>query len=649
MGKKILLVFLLCIINFSILAQTETERNRISETYDLEYINKLKEDINQAFLQREIKIAAFLKDNQFLSKSFTSDGKTYNIYDIVKGKPVYRTTHNLNSAKATKTDKLQTGGSLGLNLDGSGMNIGVWDEESVRGTHNEFKDDQAVPQSRVVYPEFLGPFFGPISDHATHVAGTLIGKGADSNAKGMAPKATLRSFDWLLDDQEALTEASNGLLVSNHSYGVPIFNSSDSQQVLSPDIGAYTSDARIWDQVAFAAPYHLAVNSAGNDGSKTYTGGLATGYDKLTGNKTSKNNLVVANANPFVAITGVLINFPINSGSSQGPTDDFRIKPDIAADGTNVYSSLSSSDSAYSTLTFSGTSMASPNVAGTLILLQEYYNRLNSNYMRAATAKGLICHTALDDNSKIGPDPIFGWGLLNAEDAANAIKDASDGLAVIRELTLSNGASYTYNFSASGSGKLQATICWTDPAGTTSSSPNNVLTPRLVNDLDLRLQDSNSTVFMPWKLNNSNVTGSAIKGDNSVDNIERIDINVPIAGSYTLTVTHKGSLVNGTQAFSLIVTGADLTLSNNSELKLEKVSIWPNPANDNINIYVDSVSGLCLITLFDINGRNVFQKKINNDGSNLEYSLSTKQFSKGVYFLKIRNGNLIHNQKIILK
>jgi len=647
MVKKILLVSFLCLINLSITAQTDTERNKISETYDLQYINDLKKELNDDFLQRESKIAAFLKNHQSLSKKFKSGGKTYSIYDIIDGKPVYRTTHNLNSAKATKTDKLQTGGSLSLNLDGSGMNIGVWDEESVRGTHNEFKDDQTVPQSRVVYPEFLGPFFGPISDHATHVAGTLIAKGADSNAKGMAPRATLRSYDWLLDDQEALTEAGNGLLISNHSYGVPIFNNSDSQQVSSADIGAYTSEARIWDVVAFAAPYYLAVNSAGNEGTKAYTGGLATGYDKLTGNKTSKNNLVVANANPFVALTGELINFPINSGSSQGPTDDFRIKPDIAADGTSVYSSISSSDSGY--LTFSGTSMASPNVAGTLILLQEYYNRLNSNYMRAATAKGLICHTALDDNSKIGPDPIFGWGLLNAEDAANTIKDASNGLSVIKELSISNGNTYTYSFSTSSSSKLKATICWTDPAGTTSSSPNNVLTPRLVNDLDLRLEDSNSTVLTPWKLDNSNIAGSAIKGDNNVDNIERIDINVPIAGQYTLTVTHKGSLVNGAQAFSLIITGADLTLSNSPELKLKKVSVWPNPANDNININMDSVSGLCLITLFDINGRSVFQEKINNDGSNLEYSLSTKQFSKGVYILKIKNDNLIHNQKIILK
>lgn len=643
-----LLIFLLIgtISTTNILAQTEAERNKISETYNLEHILKLKGELYNTFLNREEEISNFLIKNPFYSKNFKIDGKTYIIHNIVNGKPIYKTTHNLNSAKATKTDKLQTGGSLGLNLDGAGMIIGVWDAESVRGTHNEFKDDQVVPQSRVVYPEFLSPFFGPISDHATHVAGTLIGKGADINAKGMAPKATLRSFDWLLDDQEALTEASNGLLISNHSYGVPIFNNSDSQQVSSENIGSYSLDARTWDEVAYAAPYFLAVNSAGNEGSKNYTGGLATGYDKLTENKTSKNNLVVANANPFVTGAGVLINFPINSSSSQGPTDDFRIKPDIAADGTNVFSSISTSDSAYDT--YSGTSMASPSAAGTLILLQEYYNRLNSNYMKASTIKGLICHTAIDDNSKIGPDPIFGWGLLNAEDAANTIKDASNGLAIIKELSISNGNSYTYQFSVSSASKLKATICWTDPAGTVSTSTNNVLSPRLVNDLDLRLIDFNSNIYTPWKLDKSNVAGSAIKGDNDVDNIERIDINTPSSGNYTLTVTHKGTLTNGSQAFSLILTGANLTLSN-KELTFNKVNVWPNPSNDKINIKIDRISGWSEILLFDIHGRTVFQEHLNTFGSDLEYTLNSKQFSKGVYFLNIKNNGLRYNQKIIIE
>ena len=110
-----------------------------------------------------------------------------------------------------------------------------------------------------------------------------------------------------------------------------------------------------------------------------------------------------------------------------------------------------------------------------------------------------------------------------------------------------------------------------------------------MNDLDLRLEDAGSTVFTPWKLNNTNVAAAAIKGDNTADNIENIDITSGNAGNYTLTVTHKGILTNGSQAFSLILTGANLTLGVSDKL-VSNVAVWPNPTNDKLNLNFDSKS-----------------------------------------------------------
>ncbi len=649
MNNKGVLFYLLAIfaiINLS--SQTEAERKKIASKYNLDAIENLKSTLVEKNKLKEDRISTYLKINQDETRRIKINGKVHAIYDIVNGRPIYRTTDNINSAKATKTDRLHPGGGVGLNLEGLNMSIGVWDEESVRGTHDEFKDDQAIPQSRVIYPEFPGLFFGPISDHATHVAGTLLAKGEDADAKGMAPKATLRSYDWEFDDAEALTEASNGLLISNHSYGVPIFSGS-TQQVSAESIGAYTSDARTWDDVAYQAPYYLAVNSSGNAGSGptgTYSGGLGVGFDKLTGNKTAKNNLVVANANPILnATTGVLSILAINSTSSQGPTDDFRVKPDISGDGTDVYSPFSGSDSAYSTI--SGTSMASPNVAGSLLLLQEYYNQLNSNFMRAATLKGLVCHTAIDDNTRTGPDGIFGWGLLNAEASALLIKDDNEGTAVIKEVVLNDGAIYTYQFSVDAGSELRATICWTDPPGAVSSSPGNVLSPRLINDLDLRLEDSNSTIFTPWKLDNTNVNAAAIKGDNNVDNIERIDVASPVSGNYTLTVTHKGILTNSTQAFSVIITGANLTLSAR-ENTFSNLKVWPIPASTRINISYKTLSENSKLSLYNINGSLVFKDVLPTSASK-DYSIDTSKFAEGIYFLNIKSGNSKYTKKIIIK
>lgn len=643
-NRVIYLVAFFATINFY--AQTEAERKKISSTYDMGKIEQLKATLEEKNRLKALRISVYLESHPNQSEHVKFDGKTYVIYDIVEGNPVYRTTHNINSAKATKTDGLHPGGSLGLSLEGLNMNIGVWDEESVRGTHDEFKDDQIIPQSRVVYPEFPGAFSGPISDHATHVAGTLLAKGADPDAKGMAPKATLRSFDWEFDDTEAANEAANGLLLSNHSYGVPIKNNGGVQQVAAQNIGSYSTEARTWDDIAYNAPFYLAVNSAGNEGTETYPGGLGNGFDKLTGNKTAKNNLVVANGNPTLnASTGVLVINAINSSSSQGPTDDFRVKPDITGDGTNVYSPFSGSDSAYSTI--SGTSMASPNVAGTCLLLQEYFNQLNSNYMRASTLKGLICHTAIDNTSKVGPDPVFGWGLLNAEDAALLIKDDNDNNALIREITLNDGDTYTYQFSAGSSSELKATICWTDPPGTVSSSVNNVLSARLVNDLDLRLEDSNSLMSTPWKLDKTNVNAAAIKGDNDVDNIERIDIANPVAGNYTLTVTHKSSLTNGSQNFSLIISGASLTLSNNTFDIASDIKIWPNPVKNELHISSNERLAKTKVKLYTINGATVFEDFIENSKS--EYTINTSNFARGLYFMNITGEFKTFTKKIIIE
>ncbi|MGK4566633.1 S8 family serine peptidase [Flavobacterium sp. 3HN19-14] len=85
-----------------------------------------------------------------------------------------------------------------------------------------------------------------------------------------------------------------------------------------------------------------------------------------------------------------------------------RIKPDITGNGTNLYSSLESSDSAYGNLT--GTSMASPNVMGTLLLLQQHFKNKTQHFMKAATLKALACHTA-DDAGNVRSGCDFWLGI----------------------------------------------------------------------------------------------------------------------------------------------------------------------------------------------------------------------------------------------
>ncbi|WP_397362036.1 S8 family serine peptidase [Olleya sp. R77988] len=651
MKKFLLLTLTLLSIN-NIIAQTEEEKKAIISEYNQSEIKLLKKQLEEKNKKTNKEIEEYVLKNNIKREYRNDKGVLFEIKYILNGKPVYLSTDNADEAIATRTNFLHNGGGLGLNIEGQNMHIGVWDEGSALSTHQEFTDNATIPATRVATPDFSSS--NSENFHATHVTGTIVAKGVQANAKGMAPQATLTSFDWDFDDLEALDEATNnGLLLSNHSYGIPV-SIGGTQNAPTWMMGCYSTDAATWDNVAFNSPYYLMVASAGNSGSDTYNGGLANNYDKLTTNKNSKNNLVVANANnPLINPngSGQMLNLFINTSSSQGPSDDGRVKPDITADGTNVYSTLDSSIAAYGTL--SGTSMSAPNTSGTLLLLQQYYNQINSNYMKSATLKGLVCHTADDNGSSPGPDPIFGWGLLNAKVSAETIEDASNGDAVIFESTLNNNQTFTSQVTIGAGEPLIATLCWTDPAGAAQDGQVNSSTPALVNDLDIRITDASNTTYFPWKLQLSNVAGLAIKGDNLVDNLERINVDSAPAGTYTITITHKGSLVNGLQNYSLIVTGASLatSLSVDEFNNPTNLSVWPNPAKETLNYSFNSISNDKVnISLIDIQGRVIYTKEpFKNNSPTIEGSLNLSNYSKGVYFLNIQQGNSVINKKVVIK
>lgn len=537
--KRSLLV-LIMFFGFYALGQTDKQREQITSRYDKQVINQLENQFRvREIAEKQAVINAARNNNWPL---IIEENGTYAELQRIApdGSPIYYTTFNIDAARSTRTDHLNSGGSLGFNLNGQNMTAYVWDGGIARASHQEY--DGAGGNNRFS----IGDGSSSLNFHAAHVTGTIIASGVQAAAKGMAPHSSAIGSDWNSDLSEATNAAGNGMLVSNHSYG---FRSD-----LVPDqyFGAYISDSRDWDDLMFNAPFYLMVVAAGNDGNTNYNASPLNGqsaYDKLTGHSTSKNNLVVANAQDAnIDFSGNLISVSINSSSSEGPTDDYRIKPDITGNGTGVYSTYQNSDTAYNSLT--GTSMASPNVAGSLLLLQQHAYNLNGSYMRAATLKGLALHTA-DDAGPIGPDPVYGWGLMNTKRAAEVLSNNGNE-SQISELTLSSGQTYQITVESDGINDLIASISWTDRAGIATTATNSN-TPRLVNDLDLRV--NNGTTYTPWRLTGVTTNG---KGDNIVDPFELVEV-ANASGSYTITITHKGLLTGGSQNYSLIITGLSST------------------------------------------------------------------------------------------
>jgi len=531
-------------------AQTKQEKQMIVRKTNVRALTKLKVKLSEKFKKEKAYALKLAKENNW-PVTIKENGKFMELQKISdEGIPIYYTTYNVNAARSTRANTLHNGGLLNLNIEGQNMTAHIWDAALARRTHREY--DGAGGTDRYS----AGDDTTDLDEHSAHVTGTIIASGVDANAKGMAPQARAVGYDWDNDEAEATdAAANNGMLISNHSYGYI------ASRIPDDWFGQYGEDAHNWDAIMYNAPYYLMVVAAGNDGNDNNSNGSPldnnSNYDKLSGHATAKNNLVVANANDAtIDANGNLTNVTINSSSSEGPTDDYRIKPDITGNGTEVYSTVENADDAYGTMT--GTSMASPNVAGTLLLLQQYYHDLNNNnYMRAATLKGLALHTA-DDAGIDGPDPIYGWGLLNAKRAAETI--ANNGTStIIDERTLANGASYTINVIANGDEDLMASISWTDPAGAENDNTNDH-TPALVNDLDIRITRGDDT-YNPYKLTSVSENGT---GDNTVDPFERIDVANTNAGDvYTITVTHKGNLASD-QHYTLIVTGIVVPSDNPS-------------------------------------------------------------------------------------
>ncbi|MBN1541340.1 S8 family serine peptidase, partial [candidate division KSB1 bacterium] len=554
-----------------------TLANRYRETYRLQ-----QEQADAFAFQRQIPV-----------RQLTPDGDFVRIRRIESGCPIFFTTHNLNAAKTVSTDLLWSEG-----LEGNGILLGMWDGGDVLLSHQEFG-------TRIVDSDGVSP--NGILWHSTAVAGTMIAAGIRADAKGMAPAAQLAVYDWENDAAEMIAAAADpGLLVSNHSYGMVAgwsYGTYDSNlgegwywfgdiaidEDESVFFGRYDSDAEAFDNIMVSAPQYLIVVAAGNHRYEgplnqpiahyALSSGITPGQytwvssnrtrpldgisDCLAGFATAKNVLTVAAVEDipdrYSAPEEVIIwaDIPNRRGSSAGPTDDGRIKPDIAANGYDLISASSAGDNQYAS--GSGTSFASPNTSGSLALLQErYYQTHAGSWMHGSTLKALAIHTADESGPAPGPDYDFGWGLLNSKKAADLIGGDQANPLLIQESVLESLETIEFTVYAGGSQPLRATLVWSDLPGTppplNQVDPN---TPMLVNDLDLRIEHSGTT-FYPWTLDPLNPMDPARRDrDNSVDNVEQVLIDSPQPGWYTVRITHKGTLSTGAQPYSLILSEFD--------------------------------------------------------------------------------------------
>jgi hypothetical protein len=310
------------------------------------------------------------------------------------------------------------------------------------------------------------------------------------------------------------------------------------------------------------------VVAAGNDGRSGYTSIHSPGV--------SKNALTVGASagspdhDQVIYFSGIGYNY-----------DQHMIKPNIVAPGTKLMSAgvrIDNETDSCNTQEMSGTSMATPMVAATAIIVRQYFENSSfwaqscrigyrscptvsawsSGFISGALLKAALMHSgegmsgALASltsvlpavNLSAPPDIYQGWGQVKLTNLLPIPADLDFDLYVADNEELTSYTKRVYTVTVSDlSLPLRVTICWSDPANVVWSTKN------LLNDLDLRVTTPSGAVYF----------GNGIQGD-EYNPVERVVIDAAdmSVGDYVVEVlAHhliENDLLIDAQSYGIVIT-----------------------------------------------------------------------------------------------
>lgn len=428
-------------------------------------------------------------------------------------------------------------------LGGTGVRVGQFEPGEPRTTHNTITG-RVTARGNTAFPN---------DDHANGVASIFVGAnfnpgGGNPIIEGVANAATLfssgyqqfqrpgnaadllASLDWLgtnnvraVNWSGAFFNPGNTFIAGEGGNGV---------EAMMLDAKVRTND---W----------LFCKSAGNQG---------TGGTNITVPGDAYNILTVG-ATGATAGGGSSEDYTrVANYSSRGSTSDGRRKPEIVAPGSNIFMAAGGSNTA--TQTASGTSFATPHVAGTAALLEQWAVREGLNSDRLSK-KAMLLNGA----SKHVRDPNDGdraWPLWRAATAdtipmnnamgvgrLNAVASVRNYVGGSRTDLMHQGSTITgvgteqklsilgalTNKELNKGALVTATLVW--ERNVTITDPANPQLAASYNRSDL----TNLNLLL-----RNRTTGVEVAASRSlVDNVEHIYANVPADGLYDLVVRSESA------------------------------------------------------------------------------------------------------------
>ena len=408
-------------------------------------------------------------------------------------------------------------------------------------------------------------------NHGTHTAGTIGGDdgtwhvydGDPTGSNGTTGPHDGQAFDAFIEMQD----------LSNDGYYVYFDDILDlwnfavdrNSWIHSNSWGSccseYIDDSRKTDDFIWNNQNFLVVFAAGNAGSGLYS------MNPYAGAK----NVVAVGA----TLNGVGLE-SIADFSSRGPMNDGRLKPDVMAPGVSVWSARGCDPGGECDdyVQLSGTSMATPTVAGGATLVRQYFmdgwyptgspEPANAFTPTAALIKATLINSAAemtgsgayDNGESFYPNDNQGFGRILLDDALFFQGDIR-GLVAEDNLTgINTGESVVYELAiGDNSLPVEITLVWSD-------YPDNDLSPpNLVNDLDLIVTAPDGTVYMGNQYVGFNPGESEPNPADRdfLNNVESVLVITGVQSGLWKVEISGVDIPQGPQSYALVMTGGIAT------------------------------------------------------------------------------------------
>ena len=376
------------------------------------------------------------------------------------------------------------------------------------------------------------------NNHGTHTMGTMVGDDGGANQIGVAPGATWIAANGCCPSDQALIDSGEWMLAP------PDLNDANPDPAMRPHIVNNSWGTQVPSNDPFMEDV-LDQLGRGRDLRHVVQRQQRTRRARPAGRRVRR--IINYSAGAY-DINNVIAGF-----SSRGPGQDGQIKPNLAAPGVNVRSSITGGGYG----NFSGTSMASPHTAGTIALMWSAAPSLMGD---TAATKLLLDDTARDVDAAaqcggtVDDNNVFGEGRLDAFAAVDqsprgttgalsgTVTDSATGTGIagatvslmVGDLprTATTDADGSYSFAALPEGTYDVTA---SAFGYLSETASATITQGTTTDLDFALA-SVPNVTVSGTITDGSGHAWALYAKVTVAGTPAADYSDPFTGAYSLTL-----------------------------------------------------------------------------------------------------------------